>query len=157
MGCSNPHPHGQVWATEHIPEEPSKELENMVNYKLKNGTCLLCDYCKLETTKDQPRLVCENASFVCVVPYWAVWPFETLVLSRNHTSSITEMSELEKIDLADIISCITCRYDNLFGCSFPYSMGIHQDAVDGVKCEKKGLQHFHMHYYPPCILLVVNG
>jgi UDPglucose--hexose-1-phosphate uridylyltransferase len=73
MGCSNPHPHGQVWATEHVPEEPSKELLNMMKYKETHGTCMLCDYCTMESTGAKPRLVCENASFVCVVPYWAVW------------------------------------------------------------------------------------
>lgn len=102
MGCSNPHPHGQVWATEMVPEEPQKEINSMVKYKEINGTCLLCDYVKLELEK-RDRIVCENASFVVLVPYWAIWPFETIILPKTHIDKLTRLSESESIDLADVI------------------------------------------------------
>lgn len=157
MGCSNPHPHGQVWATESVPEEPAKEIESMIKYAQENnGDCLLCDYVTLETTESdsrnakESRIVVENESFICVVPFWAVWPYETLILSKRHLKSLVEFTEKDKADLADIMQRITCKYDNIFDCSFPYSMGLHQaptngDAGQGEVC------HFHMHFYPPLL------
>lgn len=109
MGCSNPHPHGQVfiylqqvWATEHVPEEPQKEIDNMIKYKEKNNTCMLCDYVKMEQEK-RDRIVCENESFLVVVPYWAIWPYETMVLPKKHIDKLTLLSDKEDLDLADII------------------------------------------------------
>jgi UDPglucose--hexose-1-phosphate uridylyltransferase len=147
MGCSNPHPHGQLWATQEIPDEPQKEFNCLKKYKDKNGTCLLCDYVILETT-DETRLVYQNDSFICVVPFWAIWPFETLILAKTHKHSLLDFSEKEKIDLADILSIITIKYDNLFKCSFPYSMGIHQAPFHGDAILDS---HFHIHFYPPLL------
>ncbi|KAG5459541.1 MAG: galactose-1-phosphate uridyl transferase [Olpidium bornovanus] len=166
MGCSNPHPHGQVWATEAVPEEPLKELRAMRKYHDENGgTCLLCDYAALELTKAAEslargdgdaahRAVCSNDHFLCVVPFWAVWPYETLVLPyRRHVPDLLDMTDGEKRALADIIRRIACRYDNVFDCSFPYSMGIHQRPVSAAADEQKDprYSHFHIHFYPPLL------
>ena len=145
MGCSNPHPHGQIWATEEIPEEPRKELASLAKYKLEKGSCMLCDYALLEI-HNRSRLVCENDSFVCVVPFWAVWPFETMIVSKGHLKSLLDFEHKQQVDLADILSTITVKYDNLFQCSFPYSMGIHQAPSKG-----DSHAHFHMHFYPPLL------
>ncbi|RUP47123.1 galactose-1-phosphate uridylyltransferase [Jimgerdemannia flammicorona] len=150
MGCSNPHPHGQIWCTESIPEEPSKEIHSMRQYYADKGTCLLCDYAKLESTSEgQPRVVCENPSFVCVVPFWGVWPFETMILSKRHVTKLPDLTEREQRDLANIIRRIACRYDNLFETSFPYSMGVHHAPVDGGDHEHD--THLHLHFYPPLL------
>lgn len=144
MGCSNPHPHCQIWATSYIPEQQQKEITQLKKYtETKNGSCLLCDYTALEL-KEATRLVCQNSSFVALVPFWALWPYEVLILPLSHTSSLTSLSHLshQKYDFADILSQITIRYDNLFTCSFPYSMGIHSDLADGC---------FHVHFYPPLL------
>lgn len=147
MGCSNPHPHCQIWATETIPEEPAKELVSFNTYLHAHQTCLLCDYLLLELEL-QERVVCQNASFVGVVPFWAAWPFETLVMSRRHFSSFGELNEKERDDLADILKQINVRYDNLFETSFPYSMGFHQAPTDSRAYSE---WHFHAHYYPPLL------
>ncbi|KAI7859726.1 galactose-1-phosphate uridylyltransferase [Circinella umbellata] len=148
MGCSNPHPHGQLWATEQIPEEPQVELESLQQYKKDhNDGCLLCNYVKREQQKSQERIVIENDSFVCIVPFWALWPFETLVLPKEHITSLPKMTKEQRVDLADMLRRVTCRYDNLFECSFPYSMGIHQAPVQG----EYDYAHFHLHFYPPLL------
>src|SRR5579859_7442747 len=120
MGASNPHPHGQIWATEHIPDEPAIETESLKAYAAEKQSCLLCDYLQVEQ-KEQIRLVCENEDFLVVVPWWAVWPFETLVLAKRHVGALPEFSDREKTSLADILQQITTRYDNLFETSFPYT------------------------------------
>ncbi|KAJ3183831.1 galactose-1-phosphate uridyl transferase [Geranomyces variabilis] len=148
MGCSNPHPHGQIWALEDVPEEPSKEIRAMKKYRAAKGRCLLCDYAKLETA-DRSRLVCENDSFVCVVPFWAVWPYETLIVAKHHVASLPQLSEAQRVDLADILRRITCRYDNVFECSFPYSMGVHGAPSDGKDHSEDS--HLHLHMYPPLL------
>ncbi|KAF9899753.1 hypothetical protein EC991_008355, partial [Linnemannia zychae] len=216
MGCSNPHPHGQVWSTEDIPQETAVELENMAKYRQRYQRCMLCDYVRTETdadrkakadgtatpssmsenlgetcssssrsgplagsdptppttptsndfpstraeppstakktklTPDGSRIVCENASFICMVPFWATWPFETMVLSRTHLARLSDMTEPQKQDLANILRRITCRYDNLFRCSFPYSMGIHQSPTNGDASHQE-LSHLHLHFYPPLL------
>jgi UDPglucose--hexose-1-phosphate uridylyltransferase len=148
MGCSNPHPHGQIWATEDIPEEPAKELQSLSAYKKEHGgSCLLCDYATLEV-KDRSRLVVENESFLCLVPFWAVWPFETMILSKAHAPSLLDLDNKQKDDLADILSQVTVKYDNLFQVSFPYSMGIHQAPTDG---STDSPAHLHLHFYPPLL------
>lgn len=148
MGCSNPHPHGQIWATETIPQEPAKELASLAAYRVKNGCCMLCDLVKLEiSTKD--RMIEENDSFICIVPFWALWPFETLILSKNHLSSLVQFNAKEDADLADIMQSLTARYDNMFECSFPYSMGIHQSPVKEDPANHE--MHFHIHFYPPLL------
>ena len=143
----------QIWATESIPNEPAKELSQLATYMEKNGRCLLCDYTKLELNligSQECRVVLSNAHFLVVCPYWAVWPFEVLVLSKAHLSSLAEFEETKCASLADIISKVCVRYDNLFQTSFPYSMGIHQAPLNEspVLCS---LQHFHLHFYPPLL------
>ncbi|KAI8814155.1 galactose-1-phosphate uridyl transferase [Cladochytrium replicatum] len=156
MGCSNPHPHCQMWATEDIPEEPSKELAQMRKHKGEHGTCLLCDYVKLELS-ERSRIVTENASFIAVVPFWAVWPFEVLVLPKFHTHSMSDAfggedtaARKQRVEeFAGILRIVTAKYDNLFQCSFPYSMGIHQAPVDGADYSE--VVHMHAHFYPPLL------
>ena len=147
MGCSNPHPHGQIWATEHLPEEPAKEQRCQQAYLHDHGRCLLCDYLALELREGE-RLVCANEHFVALVPFWAVWPFETLVLPRRHQHTLPALSAEERDALADILRRVTARYDNLFETAFPYSMGWHQAPTDGAAHE---CWHLHAHFYPPLL------
>ncbi|KAK9352460.1 galactose-1-phosphate uridyl transferase [Lipomyces doorenjongii] len=149
MGCSNPHPHCQAWCTENLPSEPAKEFTSLRSYRAKHGTCLLCDYATVEQ-QDPIRIVVQNESFIALVPFWAVWPFETLVLAKSHTASLVDFSPKQKTDLADLIQKLTIRYDNLFQTSFPYSMGLHQAPINPVEDETQ-LSHFHMHFYPPLL------
>ncbi|MEK7722736.1 MAG: UDP-glucose--hexose-1-phosphate uridylyltransferase [Acidobacteriota bacterium] len=147
MGCSNPHPHGQIWASETIPNELEKELNSFEHYQAKHGNCLLCDYVKLEIEKNE-RLVYENDNFAVIVPFWAIYPFETMVLPKRHFGSFLELSETEKTDLADALREITSRYDLLFNVSFPYSLGFHQSPCNVVNNRD---MHFHGHFYPPLL------
>lgn len=147
MGCSNPHPHGQIWASESTPNELSKELASFESYKAKHDSCLLCDYVKTELEK-QERVVVENEYFAVIVPFWAVYPFETIVLSKRHFGSFLDFTEDEKTGLADALKQITVRYDKLFNVSFPYSMGFHQSPFN---VENNGDIHFHGHLYPPLL------
>ena len=147
MGASNPHPHGQIWADETIPLEPSKEIRQCREYTARAGHCLLCDYLAYELEM-QTRVVCANDHFVMIVPFWAVWPFETLLLSRRHVNTITSLSSDERDGLADIMKRLLTRYDNLFEVSFPYSMGFHQRPTDQQPYEEL---HLHAHYYPPLL------
>lgn len=145
MGCSNPHPHGQAWSLTDVPYEVQRELESMGEYYGQHHSHMLGDYVKLELAKRE-RLVAENDSFVVVVPYWAVWPFETMVLSKKHLKSIQEFDSKQVEDLASIVKVLTTKYDNLFRTSFPYSMGLHQSPF-----EKVETSWFHMHFYPPLL------
>lgn len=147
MGCSNPHPHGQIWANRTVPMIPSVETRCQQSYRERNRSCLLCDYLAEETGRGE-RIVCENDGFVVLVPFWAVWPFEVMILPRRHLRDIAEMDQSEATRLADIIRRLGARYDNLFLTSFPYSMGIHQRPTDGDAHEE---WHFHFHYYPPLL------
>jgi UDPglucose--hexose-1-phosphate uridylyltransferase len=147
MGASNPHPHCQIWATEHIPDEPLAEITNQREYNRLHNTCLLCDVLKLELEQQQ-RIVCENEEFVSLVPFWAVWPFETLVLSRPHLGSLQEFNPAQQKGLADILKQQTALYDRLFATSFPYTTGFHQRPTDG---ELYPELHFHGHFYPPLL------
>ena len=147
MGCSNPHPHGQIWAQRSIPNEPAKELAQMKQYLERKGSTLLGDYLKLEMERGQ-RIVCGNAHFVALVPFWAVWPFETLVLCQRRVASLSEMNVAEKNALADLLKRLTSRYDNLFHTSFPYSAGLHQAPTDGKPHPE---WDFHIHFYPPLL------
>ena len=147
MGCSNPHPHGQVWANETIPVIPAREnLHQEQHYRTKKS-CLLCDYLKKEL-KEQQRIVLENEGFVVLIPFWAVWPFETLVIPRHHCSSIASLSPVQIECLAEIMIALGIRYDNLFKTSFPYSMGIHQQPCDSGDYPH---WHYHLHYLPPLL------
>lgn len=147
MGASNPHPHCQIWATEHIPDEPAAEVQNQLAYRANYGACLLCGVLDQES-RMRERIVCENESFLAVVPFWAVWPFEILLLSRRHLNGFDQFAETESQQLADILRRITIRYDNLFQTSFPYTMGFHQRPTDG---DEHPEFHFHAHFYPPLL------
>lgn len=147
MGCSNPHPHGQIWATRHIPNIPAAEEKRQREYVCAKGSCMLCDYIGIEFD-EQDRVVCENDDFVVLVPYWATWPFETMLLSRRHVGSISELTPGERLGLADAIRRITCKYDHVFGVSFPYSMGWHQKPTDGGDYSS---WHLHAHFFPPLL------
>jgi UDPglucose--hexose-1-phosphate uridylyltransferase len=147
MGCSNPHPHGQIWANQHLPNELSKEAASQKAYFQAHSSTLLSDYLVLEERK-QERLVCSNAHFVVLVPFWAIWPFETIVISRRPVASLDELDHSEHAALADILHQITVRYDNLFRTSFPYSMGFHQKPTDG---EAHPYFHLHAHFHPPLL------
>ena len=147
MGCSNPHPHGQIWAQRSIPDEVRTESERMCKHSDKTGRTLLGDYCRVEQERGE-RIVCINDSFVAIVPFWANWPFETLVLCKRQVRHIGEMTDRERDDLAEILKRLTTRYDNLFDCSFPYSAGMHQAPTDG---EEHAEWDWHMHFYPPLL------
>lgn len=147
MGCSNPHPHGQIWASKLIPLETSKESENQKAYYEKHGRTMLSDYLKIELNKKE-RILVENNSFVALVPFWAVWPFETMIISKRAVSNLLELTDEEKTDLADVYKKLTIMYDNLFEVSFAYSAGLHQAPTDG---EKHPEWHLHMHFYPPLL------
>ncbi|MFB3777667.1 MAG: UDP-glucose--hexose-1-phosphate uridylyltransferase [Bryobacteraceae bacterium] len=147
MGCSNPHPHGQIWANHTLPTEVAKEQASQFAYRESKGSCLLCDYLTLEQTK-QERIVCQNGSFTALVPFWAVWPFETMVLARQHLTGMDQLDETAREDLADILGRITKRYDNLFATSFPYSFGFHQRPTDGGPHAE---WHLHAHFLPPLL------
>ena len=147
MGSSNPHPHCQIWATEHVPDEPLRELAAQQEYADEHQRCLLCDYVATELAQAE-RLVAENDHFVAMVPYWATWPFETLVLPRRHLGSFTDFTAPERTSFAAILKAVTTRYDNLFQVSFPYSLGFHQRPTDGGAHDS---MHFHAHFYPPLL------
>jgi UDPglucose--hexose-1-phosphate uridylyltransferase len=147
MGASNPHPHGQIWATEHIPVNVSREAAAQLAYSQTHERSLLSDYLALEL-EEGSRLVCANDSFVALVPFWAVWPFETLIISREAVGAISDLGSDERSALADILKRVTTRYDNLFKVSFPYSMGFHQRPTDG---EAHHEWHLHAHFYPPLL------
>jgi len=147
MGCSNPHPHGQIWATRHLPNELVKEDERQAAYFARTGRVLLMDYLERELALDA-RLVAANDEFVALVPYWAIWPFETMILPRRRMGDFNEMRRDEYAGLANIISQLTRAYDKLFGVPFPYSMGFHQQPADAAA--HPGWQ-MHAHYYPPLL------
>ena len=147
MGCSNPHPHGQIWAQRSIPQEVQKKVVHQKRYWDQNSSSLLGDYLQQELDAKE-RIVLENESFVALVPYWAVWPFETMIIPKRHINSVLELSQQEVSDYASILKALTIRYDNLFETSFPYSSGLHQAPTDG-----KDNSHWHMHmsFYPPLL------
>ncbi len=147
MGASNPHPHCQIWATENVSNEPAKEIEHQSKYFYDKASCLLCDYLTVEKAEGV-RIVFENEFFSAVVPFWAVYPFEIMILSANHRGSLAQFDEAEKTALADIMKHLTTRYDNLFMTPFPYSMGLHQMSTDGGLHE---YEHFHVHFFPPLL------
>ncbi|KAF2275686.1 galactose-1-phosphate uridylyltransferase [Westerdykella ornata] len=150
MGCSNPHPHGQIWTTTSLPEEPTLELRQLRKYKEEyGGAHLLVDYAKHES-EEKERTVFENKSFWAGVPYWAVWPFEVMIISRQHKRSLVDLDSTERAELAEVVAEITRRYDNLFETQFPYSMGIHQAPLEGTD-EEVECSHFHIHFYPPLL------
>lgn len=147
MGCSNPHPHGQIWATRSVPTIPSTEDLRQLEFQERTGRCLLCSYLVRELESGE-RVIFENDSFAALVPFWAVWPFETMILPKKHAGALTDMDDRQKNDLAEALIRMGIRFDNLFETSFPYSMGIHQRPTD----ERDGEHwHWHIHYYPPLL------
>lgn len=147
MGASNPHPHCQIWATRSLPNELVKETKAQEDFLARKNACLLCDYLALEERLGE-RLVCANAHFVALVPFWARWPFETMLLPRRHIGAVDALRADEAAALADILKRLTSRYDDLFGCPFPYSMGFHQRPCDG---GSHSAWHLHAHFYPPLL------
>jgi len=147
MGCSNPHPHCQIWAQSSLPVEAVKEQDHQAYYYAAHKNTLLSDYLSAELEKDI-RIIYQNESFVALVPFWAIWPFESMIISRRAVSCLSDLYNSERADLADIYRQITIRYDNLFETSFPYSMGFHQAPTDGRLHPE---WHLHMHFYPPLL------
>jgi UDPglucose--hexose-1-phosphate uridylyltransferase len=147
MGCSNPHPHGQVWAVRSMPNEPAKEEKNQKSYFRKHDSPLLFDYGRLEAEINE-RVVIDNHDWLTVVPYLAIWPFEMLLLPRRHVLRLPDLTDRERSALADILKGLTTRYDNLFEIPFPYSMGWHGAPTDG-----RPYPHWqlHAHFYPPLL------
>lgn len=147
MGCSNPHPHGQVWAQSQLPSLVSKEDKQQQEYLQQQGVSLLLDYARKESAAGE-RVVVENDNWLVVVPFWAAWPFETLLLPKWPCARITELSDEAQLSLGNILRDLTARYDNLFECSFPYSMGWHGAPFN---TDSAGHWQLHAHFYPPLL------
>lgn len=128
MGCSNPHPHCQIWASSFLPNEPRVKDVNQREYFEKYGRPMLMDYMARELDNKE-RTVVENDAWVAVVPYWAVWPYEMMILPKRHVQRFTDLNEMDKKLLADMVKRVTTKYDNLFEVSFPYSMGFHGEKI----------------------------
>ena len=155
MGASNPHPHGQIWSTNFVPDEPAAETKAQREHLALTGCCLLCEYLAAEQgaasdglSSQRGRIVFEDAHFTALVPWWAVWPFEVLLLSKRHVKALPEFTSDERDALADALRRLTTRFDNLFETSFPYTMGFHQAPSDNSAHEE---WHFHAHFYPPLL------
>lgn len=151
MGCSNPHAHGQIWAGTALPNEPAKEKRQQRAYFEAHGVSLLVEYAALEAA-EQERVVVENEHWLAVVPYWAIWPFETLLLPHRHVLCLPDLSDVERDALAQILKHLLTKYDNLFQVSFPYSMGWH-GAPTGPDADSQDYAHWqlHAHFYPPLL------
>src|SRR5258708_1264283 len=147
MGASNPHPHGQIWASERLPQQVALEDASQRDYWQQNGRSLLTDYLA-EELRLQERIVYENDSFAVLVPFWAVWPFETMLVSKRHVTALPDLTNSERSGLADALHEVTVRYDNIFRMSFPYSMGFHQRPVSAGDWQH---WHLHAHFYPPLL------
>lgn len=147
MGCSNPHPHGQLWAIDDLPVEAIKENQNQLEYYQKHDSPLLIDYARKESTQGS-RTVVENESWIIVVPYWAFWPYETLVIPKQNISRLPDLKGKHKNDLAAALQTLLIKYDNLFHTSFPYTMGWHQAPFD---MKKDSHWTLHGHFYPPLL------
>ncbi len=147
MGCSNLHPHGQIWAQSSIPQEVVKKTKQQLKYWKNKNRSLLQDYLEQELATDE-RIVCQNEHFVALVPFWAVWPYEAMIIPLRHFQHIGQMTKKEQTAFAAILKDLTQRFDRVFDCSFPYSSGIHQSPTDGKPHEE---WHFHMAFYPPLL------
>lgn len=147
MGASNPHPHGQIWATNHIPNEPQAELESQQKYWREYGSSLLLDYLLLEL-KQAERLVIENDTWAALVPFWAVWPFELLVLPKAPVANLRDLEATSRDGLASILNAVTAGYNRVFDAPFPYSMGFHPAPCDG---EAHPEWQLHAHFFPPLL------
>lgn len=147
MGCSNPHPHGQIWASSVVPNEPSKEDSRQKDYFEQHGRPLLVDYLEQELERGE-RIILTNDHWVLLTPYWAVWPFETMLIPRRHTLTLWQLDLEQRVGLSNILKEGLAKYDNLFEVSFPYSMGWH-GAPTGAP--PPPYWHLHAHFYPPLL------
>ena len=147
MGASNPHPHGQIWASASLPNEPAAETREQAAYLAQHGKPLLQTYLGIEQKLGE-RIVLENDHWVVLVPYWAVWPFETIVLPKQQVSRLVNLSGAQRDGLAEILKELTSSYDKVFDVSFPYSMGVHGAPSDG---EAHPEWTLHLHFYPPLL------
>jgi UDPglucose--hexose-1-phosphate uridylyltransferase len=147
MGASNPHPHCQIWGTSSVPNEPAKEQSSQRSYLQTQNKCLLCDYVKMEKSLGE-RVVFENDGFIILVPFWAVWPFETMILPLEHKPDLSSLTPDRIAQLAEVLRKLTGSYDRLFNAPFPYSMGFHQQPTDG---EYHPEWHLHAHFFPPLL------
>jgi len=147
MGCSNPHPHNQIWSTAHIPNALAQELLAQLDYARDYGRPLLSDYLEQEQ-RQRVRIVVANEHFTALAPFWAIWPFEIMLIAHRPVARLTELTSAEVTGLADLLRRVTARYDNLFEISFPYSMGFHQAPSDGQPHPEWVL---HAHFYPPLL------
>lgn len=147
MGCSNPHPHGQIWSQSTVPNEVVKKDKHQKSYFDQHQSSLLGDYLKQELELNE-RIIFENNHFVVLVPFWAVWPFEAMIVPKQHLKNILELSDEASFNFAEAISKLTQAYDQVFDCSFPYSAGIHQCPTNGASNEH---WHWHMSFYPPLL------
>ena len=147
MGCSNPHPHSQVWGTQYISNQPARELEHQKVYMNQRGRALLADYLDEEQRRNE-RILFSNDHFTALIPYWATWPFETMIIAHRNVAWLSELTSSEISGLAETLQRLTTRYDNLFETSFPYAMGIHQAPFDGRPHPEWIL---HAHFYPPLL------
>ncbi len=147
MGASNPHPHGQIWAESCVPNELAKESEALDAYRREHGGCLLCAYARLESERRE-RIVYADDWIVAVVPFWATWPYEILMVGYAHRGTLPELPVADRTALARAMRRVTSAYDRLFGVPFPYTMGFHQRPCDGAAHDG---WHMHAHYYPPLL------
>jgi UDPglucose--hexose-1-phosphate uridylyltransferase len=147
MGCSNPHPHGQIWSQSTLPNEVDKKDKHQKKYFDKNKTSLLGDYLQQELVANE-RIIFQNDDFVVLIPFWAIWPFEAMIAPKKAQKDILQLSDIEAKNYAEAISVITQLYDKLFNTSFPYSSGIHQAPTNGKENEH---WHWHMSFYPPLL------
>jgi UDPglucose--hexose-1-phosphate uridylyltransferase len=147
MGASNPHPHGQIWASRSVPNEVVAELSGQQAYFEEKNAALLCAYQEMEESLGE-RVVAANGSFVAVVPFWAVWPFELMILPRRHVTELQALTETERSDFAAMLQAVTSTYDQVFDTPFPYSMGLHPAPCDGKEHPE---WQFHAHFYPPLL------
>lgn len=150
MGCSNPHPHCQIWACSFLPSEPALKNENLKKYYQKYKRPMLDDYVSKEVQRKE-RVVIENPDWLVVVPYWASWPFETMLISRNKNKRINDLTPKQRENLSLVIKELTTKYDNLFKCSFPYSMGFHGAPTGDMAAEDCSHWTLHAIYYPPLL------
>ncbi|EGD72344.1 galactose-1-phosphate uridylyltransferase [Salpingoeca rosetta] len=151
MGCSNPHPHCQIWASGHLPNVAARKNKHQLEYYEKHGTPMLLDYAQLEA-KHKERIVVENDDWLVVVPWWAVWPYETMILPRRrHILRLCDLTDTERDSLSSAMKTLLTKYDNLFQTSFPYSMGWHGAPTGGTGDDE--CQHWQLHaiYYPPLL------
>ncbi|MEN8241676.1 MAG: UDP-glucose--hexose-1-phosphate uridylyltransferase [Chloroflexota bacterium] len=150
MGSSMPHPHGQIWASDAIPTEPFKEDLNQKIYFEQHGTPLLLDYISTKTNLDDLTVV-ENSNWIAAIPFWATWPFETLLIPKRHVARLPDLNHQEQISLSEIMKTLLTKYDNLFGTSFPYSMGWHGAPFTAIPDETTNYWQLHAHFYPPLL------